>query len=53
MIKGGKLLTAEQTRRLAIVSSVDREKLLKAIVEEMQEKAREEERRGPKRAHCR
>lgn len=50
MIKGGKLLTAEQTLRLAVVSSVDREKLLKAIVEEMRQQAKEAERRGPKRA---
>lgn len=50
MIKGGILLTREQTVRLAVVSSVDREKLLKAIVDEMRTKAKEAERRGPKRA---
>jgi hypothetical protein len=49
VIKGGKLLTAEQTLRLAVASSVDREKLIKAIVEEMRHQARDAERRGPKR----
>jgi hypothetical protein len=46
MIRGGRLLTAEQSARLAIVSSVDREKLLKSIVAQMRSKAK---RRGPKR----
>lgn len=50
MTKGGKLLTPEQSVRLAIVSAVDRQKLLKAIIAEMRGQARESERRGPKRA---
>lgn len=49
MIKGGKLLTAEQTLRLAVAGSVDRQKLLKGIVEGMRKQAKEAERRGPKR----
>lgn len=49
MIRGGKLLTAEQTVRLAVISSVDRERLLKAIVAEMRQKAQEAEQRGAKR----
>lgn len=47
--KPGRYLTPEQSVRLAIASSVDRARLLKAIAAEMQEKAREAERRGPKR----
>jgi hypothetical protein len=50
VIKGGILLTREQTVRLAVVGSVDRDKLIKAIVEEMRTKARETERSGTKRA---
>lgn len=49
MTRGGKLLTPEQSVRLAIVSSVDRERLLKAIVGDMREKAKEAEQRGAKR----
>jgi hypothetical protein len=49
VIKGGKFLTGDQSLRLAIANSVDRDKLLKAIVEEMRQQAKEAERRGPKR----
>lgn len=49
VIKGGKLLSHEQSLRLAVASSVDREKLLKAIVANMQKQAREAERTGAKR----
>ncbi len=49
MIKGGKLLTAEQSLRLAIIDNVGRDKLLKAIVEKMQAEAKEAQRRGPKK----
>lgn len=41
----GKLLTPEQSIRLAIVSAVDREKLLKSIVDEMRARERVNERR--------
>jgi hypothetical protein len=37
VIRGGKLLTPEQTVRLAAASSADRQKLLKVIVDEMRE----------------
>lgn len=49
VIRGGRFLTGEQSLRLAIADSVDREKLLKAIIEEMRQQAKEAERRGPKR----
>ena len=49
MIKGGKLLTAEQSVRLTIIETVEREKLLKAIVERMQAEARDAARRGRKK----
>jgi hypothetical protein len=44
--KGGKLLSAEQTMRLAVVSAVDRAKLLKAIVAKIQRKAKHQPRTG-------
>lgn len=49
MIKGGKFLTGEQSLRLAVANSVDRELLLKAIVAEMRQKAQEADQRGAKR----
>jgi hypothetical protein len=49
VIRGGLFLTGEQSVRLAIANSIEREKLLKVIVEEMRQRAKEAERRGPKR----
>jgi hypothetical protein len=45
VIKGGKLLSAEQSVRLAMLDSTEREKLIEAIVAEMRVKAAKERKR--------
>jgi hypothetical protein len=47
--KPGRLLTREQSVRLAIIGAVDREKLLKAIIEKMRQQSKYPERREPQR----
>jgi hypothetical protein len=50
MIKpSGKLLTPEQSARLAVATRFGRDRILKGIVAEMQKKAKLAERREPKR----
>jgi hypothetical protein len=49
VIKGGKLLDAKKSVRLAIAGSASRELLLKTIVKDLRYEAREAERTGPKR----
>lgn len=41
MIRGGKLLTAEQTARLAMASAADRQRLLRVIAAEMRKQEAE------------